>query len=48
MTCTRFQSDPGIIGRTINVNRHPLTIIGCSENFVGIYGGLAQSMWVIQ
>ena len=44
---SRFQSDPGIIGRTINVNRHPLTIIGVApENFVGIYGGLAQSLWV--
>ncbi len=44
---SRFQSDRGIIGRTIDVNRHPLTIIGVApENFVGIYGGLAQSLWV--
>ncbi len=44
---SRFQSDPDIIGRTINVNRHPLTIVGVApENFVGIYGGLAQSLWV--
>ena len=44
---SRFQGDPGIIGRTINVNRHPLTVIGVApENFVGIYGGLAQSLWV--
>jgi putative ABC transport system permease protein len=44
---SRFQSDPEIVGRTINVNRHPLTIIGVApENFVGIYGGLGQSLWV--
>jgi predicted permease len=44
---SRFQSDPKIIGRTIDVNRHPLTIVGVApENFVGIYGGLAQSLWV--
>ena len=44
---SRFQGDPGIVGRTINVNRHPLTVIGVApENFVGIYGGMAQSLWV--
>ncbi len=44
---TRFNGDPGIVGRTISVNRHPLTVIGVTpENFVGIYGGMAQSLWV--
>ena len=44
---SRFQGDPGIVGRTISVNRQPLTVIGVApENFVGIYGGLAQSLWV--
>ena len=44
---SRFQGDPGIVGRTISVNRQPLTVIGIApENFVGIYGGLAQSLWV--
>src|SRR5450755_640751 len=44
---SRFQSDPGIVGRTISINRQPLTIIGVApENFVGIYGGMAQSLWV--
>ncbi len=44
---SRFQGDPSIVGRTISVNRQPLTVIGIApENFVGIYGGLAQSLWV--
>ena len=44
---SRFQSDPSIVGKTINVNRHPLTIIGVAPmGFVGIYGGLAESLWV--
>ena len=44
---SRFQGDPAIVGRTISVNRRPLTVIGVApEGFVGIYGGLAQSLWV--
>ena len=44
---SRFQSDPGIVGRTIAVNRQPLTVIGVApEHFTGIYGGLAQSLWL--
>jgi predicted permease len=44
---SRFNGDPGIVGRTISVNRQPLIVIGVTpENFVGIYGGLAQSLWV--
>jgi len=44
---SRFHGDPGILGRTISVNRQPLTIVGVApKNFVGIYGGMAQSLWV--
>jgi predicted permease len=44
---TRFQGHPGIVGRTISVNRQPLTVVGVApENFVGVYGGLGQSLWV--
>jgi len=44
---SRFQGDPGIVGRTISVNLQHLTVIGVApENFVGIYGGLGQSLWV--
>ena len=44
---TRFNNDPNVIGRTISVNRRPLSIIGVApQNFVGIYGGMGQSLWV--
>ena len=44
---SRFNSDPGVLGRSISVNRQPLTVIGVApEGFVGIYGGLGQSLWV--
>jgi predicted permease len=44
---TRYHGDPSIVGKTIQVNRHPLTVVGVAPpDFVGIYGGLAQSLWV--
>lgn len=44
---SRFRGDPGVLGRTISVNRQPLTIVGIApESFVGIYGGMLQSLWV--
>jgi predicted permease len=44
---SRFHGDPRVLGRTISVNRQPLTVVGIApENFVGIYGGMAQSLWV--
>ncbi|HEX8894608.1 MAG TPA: ADOP family duplicated permease, partial [Terriglobales bacterium] len=44
---SRFRGDPGVLGRTISVNRQPLTIVGIApESFVGIYGGMVLSLWV--
>jgi macrolide transport system ATP-binding/permease protein len=44
---SRFHGDPGMLGRTISVNRQPLTIVGIApKNFVGIYGGMTQSLWL--
>jgi predicted permease len=44
---SRFHGDPAILGKTIAVNRHPLTVVGIApQGFVGIYGGLAQSLWI--
>ncbi len=44
---SRFHGDPAILGKTIQVNRHPLTVVGIvPQGFVGIYGGLEQSLWV--
>ncbi len=43
---SRFHGDPSIVGKTIQVNRHPLTVVGVApKGFAGIYGGLAQFMW---
>jgi predicted permease len=44
---SRFHGDASILGKTIQVDRHSLTIVGIApRGFVGIYGGLAQSLWV--
>lgn len=43
----RFGSDPAVVGRTIHVNRYPLTIIGVvPAAFHGTKPGLAYEMWV--
>ena len=44
---SRFHGDPSIIGKTIELNRRPLTVVGIApRDFAGIYGGLAQSLWI--
>ena len=44
---SRFHGDPGILGRSISLNHQPLTIVGIApKNFLGIYGGMTQSLWV--
>ena len=44
---SRFHGDPAIVGKTIEINRRPLTVVGVApRDFVGIYGGLEQSLWV--
>lgn len=43
----RFNADPSIVGRTIELNRHPFTVIGVApRDFAGIYGGMAEMMWL--
>jgi len=43
----RFNADPRIVGQAITINRHPFTVIGVAPpDFAGIYGGLAQSLWI--
>ena len=43
----RFGADPGVVGRTIYVNRYPLTIVGVvPAKFFGTKPGLAFEMWV--
>lgn len=44
---SRFQADPGVIGRTIRVNRSELTIVGVTPpEFCGATRGLIFEMWV--
>jgi len=44
---SRFNADPGVIGRTIRVNRYPLTVVGVAPRiFQGTVPGLAFDMWV--
>jgi predicted permease len=43
----KFLGDPGVIGRTVRVNRQQLTVIGVvPENFRGVIPGLTFEMWV--
>jgi len=44
---SRFQSDQRIVGKTIRVNRRPLTVIGVAPpEFRGTLPGLVFEMWV--
>ena len=43
----RFNADARIVGRTITLNRHPFTVIGVApRDFSGVYGGVAEGLWV--
>jgi predicted permease len=43
----RFAGDPGIIGKTIQLNRHPYTIVGVApKGFRGIMNGLRSDIFL--
>ena len=43
----RFNSDPGVVGKQLRVNRQQLTIVGVAPaTFLGSLSGLAFDMWV--
>ncbi len=43
----RFGGREDVIGRRIELNRTPFTIVGVASNgFYGVYGGLRQDLWV--
>ncbi len=43
----RFNSDPNLVGKSLNINDHPYTIIGVMpENFVGASTGIPPDFWV--
>ncbi len=44
---TRYGKDPAIVGKAIEIARHPLTVIGVApEGFVGAAPGLRDDLWV--
>jgi predicted permease len=43
----RFGADPQAVGRAVWINRHQFTIIGVApRDFSGIFGGMAEDMWL--
>lgn len=43
----RFGADPAILGRKVELNRTPFTVIGvAAHGFAGVYGGLRQDFWI--
>jgi len=43
----RFAADPGVVGRTVSINRHTFTVIGVApRDFSGIFGGIQEMAWV--
>jgi predicted permease len=44
---TRYAKDPAIVGKSIEVARHPVTVIGVAPaGFVGAMPGIRQDLWV--
>ena len=44
---TRYAEDPAIVGKSIEIARHPLTVIGVApEGVVGAMPGLRDDLWV--
>ncbi len=43
----RFGADPGVIGKTVEINKHSFTIVGVApRDFVGTDVGLSLDLWV--
>src|ERR1700678_1265811 len=44
---TRYAEDPAIVGKSIEIARHPVTVIGVApEGFVGAMPGRSEELWV--
>jgi len=44
---TRYARDPAIVGKTIEIARHPVTVIGVApEAFIGAMPGIRDDLWV--
>jgi predicted permease len=43
---TRYAGDPAIVGKSIEIARHPVTVIGVApEGFIGAMPGIRQDVW---
>jgi len=43
----RFEGDPSVVGQTIQLNRHPLTIVGVAPSgFHGTFAGVSPAVYV--
>jgi predicted permease len=43
---TRYAGDPAIIGKSIEIARHPVTVIGVApQGFIGAMPGIRQDVW---
>jgi predicted permease len=44
---TRFSGDPAIVGKSLEIARHPVTVIGVApQGFIGAMPGMADDAWV--
>src|ERR1700748_2717064 len=44
---TRYAEDPAIVGKSIEIARHPVTVIGVApEGFVGAMPGIREDLWI--
>jgi predicted permease len=44
---TRYAQDPAIVGKTIEIARHPVTVIGVTpQGFTGAMPGIREDLWV--
>ena len=43
---TRYAGDPAIVGKTVEIARHPVTVIGVApDGFMGAMPGIRQDVW---
>ena len=44
---TRYAADPSIVGKSIEIARHPVTVIGVApEGFIGAMPGIREDLWL--
>jgi predicted permease len=44
---TRYVADPSVVGKSIEIARHPVTVIGVApEGFIGAMPGIREDLWL--